>query len=261
LAYADRDFYMADDSFTPVPARELIAPQYLDARAQLIDVARAPQEVEAGVPAGAAAIHDMRSRDGGGDHGTTHIAIVDAWGDAVSLTATVESPFGSQRMVHGFLLNNQLTDFSFQPDTDGRPIANAVAPGKRPRSSMAPVIVTYRDGEREWVIGSPGGSSIIGYVARATIGILDWNLTPQQAIDYGNATARTATVNSEVTRFPPGIADALHARGWDLQPTGALEASGLHAIRVTPRGLAGGADPRREGIVGRLPEQAAATAP
>src|SRR6202008_1664085 len=119
-------------------------------------------------------LYDRWGRDLGEESGTTHISIVDAWGDAVALTATVESAFGSQRMTNGFLLNNQLTDFTFQPNLNGRPVANAAAPGKRPRSSMAPLIGTDRNGELQLVIGSPGGSSIIGYVARSTIGILDW---------------------------------------------------------------------------------------
>jgi gamma-glutamyltranspeptidase/glutathione hydrolase len=256
LAYADRDHYIADDQFAPVPARDLVSPEYLDQRAALIDLAHAPARVDPGAPAGQEELFNYWGRDLGEEHGTTHLAIVDAWGDAVSLTATVESVFGSQRMTHGFLLNNQLTDFSFQPTLNGRPVANAVAPGKRPRSSMVPTIVTDRNGELELVIGSPGGSAIIGYVARSTIGILDWNLTPQQAIDIGNATARTATVGAEVQRLPPGIADALAARGWTLQQTSIGEVSGIHAIRVTPQGLVGGADPRREGVVGHLPPPA-----
>lgn len=262
LAYADRDHYMADDQFGPVPARELISPEYLDARAQLIDVARAPPErVNPGAPIGTQGIYDMWGNDLGDDHGTTHLAIVDGWGNAVSMTATVESLFGAQRMTNGFFLNNQLTDFSFQPTLNGRPVANAVAPGKRPRSSMTPVIVTDRDGDLELVVGSPGGSSIIAYTARTTISILDWNLPVQDAINTGNAMARTVTVAAEISRMPPGIADALTARGWTLQQTSLGEVSGLHAIRVTSRGLEGGADPRREGVVGRVPEPTPAAAP
>src|SRR5690606_34582927 len=120
---------------------ELIAPDYLEARALLIDVARAPTQVNPGVPPGSGDLFERWGRDGGDDSGTTHVVIVDGWGNAVSLTATVESVFGSQRMTNGFLLNNQLTDFSFQPNVNGRPVANAVAPGKRPRSSMTPTIV------------------------------------------------------------------------------------------------------------------------
>lgn len=261
LAFADRDYYMADDTAVPVPTQDLINPDYLDARALLIDVSRAPEQTPPGAPPGHPDLYDRWGRDPGEDNGTTHIAIVDGWGNAVSLTATVESLFGSQRMTNGFFLNNQLTDFSFTPTLNGRPVANAVAPGKRPRSSMTPVIVTDRNGDLELVIGSPGGSSIIAYTARTTIGILDWHLPVQDAINVGNATARTGRVAAEISRFPAGIADALTARGWQLQQTSLGEVSGLHAIRVTPRGLEGGADPRREGVVGRVsPEPSAAPA-
>lgn len=251
LAYADRDHYVADDQFVPVATREMIAPGYLDQRAGLIDLARAPARVSAGAPAGRE-LYERWGSDRDAENGTTHLSIVDRWGDAVSLTATVESAFGSQRMAGGFFLNNQLTDFSFAPEKNGRPVANAVAPNKRPRSSMVPTIVTDRDGELVLVIGSPGGSAIVGYVARTTIGILDWNLPVQDAIDLSNATARTAPAIVEEARMPAGVAETLRARGWDLRNVSAQEASGLHAIRVTPRGLEGGADPRREGTVGRI---------
>jgi len=253
LAFADRDYYMADDTVVPVPTQDLINPDYLDARALLIDVSRAPGQTPPGAPPGHSDLYDRWGRDLGEDNGTTHVAIVDGWGNAVSLTATVESLFGSQRMTNGFFLNNQLTDFSFTPTLNGRPVANAVAPGKRPRSSMTPLIVTDRDGDLELVIGSPGGSSIITYTARTTISILDWNLPVQDAINAGHATARTETVAAEISRFPAGLADALTARGWQLQQTSLGEVSGIQAVRVTPRGLEGGADPRREGVVGRVP--------
>jgi gamma-glutamyltranspeptidase/glutathione hydrolase len=260
LAYSDRDYYIADDEAVPVPTQELIAPDYLEARAMLIDLSHAPEQVNPGAPPGTSDLSQRWGRDLGEDSGTTHISIVDSWGDAVALTATVESAFGSQRMTGGFLLNNQLTDFSFRPNLNGRPVANAVAPHKRPRSSMVPTIVTDRNGELVLVNGSPGGSSIIAYVARSTIGLLDWDQSVQQAIDTGNAIARTATVGAEIDRMPPGVADALTARGWSLRQLGATEVSGLHAIRVTPRGLEGGADPRREGVVGRVPAPALAPA-
>ncbi len=252
LAYADRDHYMADDEFAPVPTRELIAPAYLDARARLIDLARAPTPiVSAGAPAGPD-LFERWGREGGEEHGTTHLSIVDAWGDAVALTATVESVFGSQRMASGFLLNNQLTDFSFAPTLNGRPVANAVEPRKRPRSSMSPTIITDRNGELVMVIGSPGGSSIIGYVARATIAALDWRMPLADAVAGANVTARNTPARAETQRWPAGITDTLRARGWAIEDTGALEVSGLHAIRITPAGLEGAADPRREGIVGRV---------
>jgi len=257
LAYADRDHYVADDQFVQVPTQELIAPAYLDQRAALADLARAPTHVGAGQPAGQE-LYDRWGRDDGPENGTTHLAIVDAWGNAVSMTATVESAFGSQRMTNGFLLNNQLTDFAFEPTLNGRPVANAVAPHKRPRSSMVPTIVTDRNGDLRLVIGSPGGSAIIGYVARTTIGILDWDLPVQDAINLSNATARSSPANVEASRMPSGVMEGLRQRGWELRDVEGLEESGIQAIRVTPGGLEGGADPRREGVVGRVPPRAPA---
>lgn len=258
LAYADRDHYMADDQFAPVPTRELVAPAYLDERARLIDVARAPTRVEPGAPVGRE-LFDTWGRVQSNDAGTTHLAVVDQWGNAVSLTATIEAAYGSQRMAAGFFLNNQLTDFSYRPTLNGRPVANAVAPHKAPRSSMSPTIVTDRNGELVLVIGSPGGSAIIGYVARTTIGVLDWNLAPQAAIDLSNATARASPVSAETERAPPGVLDTLRQRGWAFRDVTGLEESGLHAILVTEDGLVGGADPRREGVVGRVPAGATAS--
>lgn len=250
LAYADRDHYMADDQFAPVPTRELVAPAYLDRRAQLIDLTQAPARISPGAPAGRD-LFEHWGRAQSDDGGTTHLSVVDRWGNAVSLTATVESAFGSNRMVGGFFLNNELTDFSFRPTLNGRPVANAVEPGKAPRSSMSPLIVTDGDGELVLVIGSPGGSAIIGYVARASIGILDWGLSPQEAIDLSNATARTSPVRLEAERAPGGWVEALRRRGWEFHDVSGLEESGLHAILVAEDGLVGGADPRREGRVGR----------
>ncbi|MDX2274813.1 MAG: gamma-glutamyltransferase family protein [Hyphomonadaceae bacterium] len=252
LAFADRDHYTADDQFVPVPTQEMIAPAYLDQRAALIDLTRAPPaRITPGMPAGQE-LFDRWGREPSEDGGTTHISIVDADGNAVALTATVEGYYGAQRMVRGFLLNNQLTDFAFAPTLNGRPVANALAPGKAPRSSMSPMIVTDRNGELVLVIGSPGGSSIISYVARATIGMLDWGQTPQQAVDMGNMYARGAPASYEPARIPAGIAASLEARGWELREMTNLEESGLHAIQVTPQGLIGGADPRREGVVARV---------
>ncbi|HYD87096.1 MAG TPA: gamma-glutamyltransferase [Vitreimonas sp.] len=255
LGYADRDHYVADDSFVPVPTEQMIEPGYLAARASLADLSRAPERVNPGMPAGEE-LYNHWGRDVGPESGTTHLSIVDAWGNAVSLTATVEAAFGSQRMTHGFLLNNELTDFSLAPTLNGRPVANAVEPRKRPRSSMSPTIVTDRNGELVLVVGSPGGSAIVGYVARTTIGILDWNLPVQEAVNLSNATARTSPANIEEERMPAGVAAELRRRGWELRDVAGLEESGLHAIRVTPNGLEGGADPRREGVVGRVPAPA-----
>lgn len=260
LAFADRDHYMADDQVVQVPTTEAIAPAYLDARAQLIDLAHAPARVDPGAPAGQE-LFERWGREGSDDAGTSHISIVDRWGNAVAMTATVESAFGAQRMASGFMLNNQLTDFAFAPTMNGKPVANAVAPGKAPRSSMSPTIVTDRNGELVLVTGSPGSSAIIGYVARTTIAILDWSLTPQQAIEMGNMTGRSSPAWVEAQRMPAGVVDALTARGWAFRDTSGIEESGLHIIEVTPHGLEGGADPRREGVVGRVALEPAAPAP
>jgi gamma-glutamyltranspeptidase/glutathione hydrolase len=260
LAYADRDHYMADDQFAPMPTQQLISPSYLDQRAQLIDVMHAPAHVSPGAPAGRE-LYQRWGLDPSDDPGTTHMSIVDRWGNAVSLTATVESAFGAQRMVDGFLLNNQLTDFSFSPTLNGRPVANAVEPHKAPRSSMSPLIVTDREGRLALVIGSPGGSSIIDYVARATIAILDWNMPVQDAVAQANMMARFSPATAELSRTPPELLGELRARGWEIRDFGPGEVSGLHAIRVTPHGLEGGADPRREGVVGRVPVEAQLTPP
>ncbi|HVY85839.1 MAG TPA: gamma-glutamyltransferase family protein, partial [Caulobacterales bacterium] len=252
LAYADRDHYAGDDEFVPVPLHALYAPGYLDQRARLIDPAHAATYVAPGEPAGRD-MFERWGRDQTGDHpGTTHMAIVDGDGNAVSMTATVESVFGDQRMVAGFVLNNQLTDFSFVPTLNGKPVANAVAPRKRPRSSMAPTIITDRNGRLVMVVGSPGGSGIIAYVARTIVGVLDWRQTPQDAVSTGNVVAANDTVRVESSRLPPGVALSLTTRGWHVQEI-AAEQSGLQAIVVTPQGYAGGTDPRREGVVRTLP--------
>jgi gamma-glutamyltranspeptidase/glutathione hydrolase len=179
--------------------------------------------------------------------GTSHFVIGDAQGNVVSMTTTVESIFGSGRMVDGFFLNNQMTDFNFQPrDAAGRLTANAVAPGKRPRSSMTPAIL-FRDGRFFGAIGSPGGSSILVYVAKALVGTLDWGLEVQPAIDLPNLIARGDAFYGEVDKFPPGIVDALAARGIALRP-GQGEDSGIHGVMIVNGRLVGGADRRREGV-------------
>src|SRR5205085_3459812 len=161
----------------------------------------------------------------------------------VSMTTTVESIFGSGRMVDGFFLNNQMTDFNFEPrDAEGRLTANAVAPGKRPRSSMTPAIL-LRDGRFAGAIGSPGGSSILVYVGKALVGMLDWGLEVQPAIDLPNLIARGSSYYGEANRFPAGVVDALAARGIQVRP-GQGEDSGLHGVRIVNGRLVGGADPR-----------------
>ena len=252
LAYADRDRYVADDRFVQVPIAGLLDRAYLAGRAAQVDDSRALERVEAGQPPGAL----RRGVDATGpEHGTSHFVIVDARGDVVSMTTTVEAAFGSQRMAAGFFLNNQLTDFSFRAvDAAGQPIANAPAPLKKPRSSMSPTLV-FEDGRFRLAVGSPGGNAIIAYVSKAIVGMLDWGLSPQQAIDLPNVVARGEVVAAEPGRFDPALAAALQAMGHQFAGgRGGGEGSGLHAILATPDGrLVGGADSRREGVALALP--------
>ena len=245
LAYADRDTYVADDRYTEVPLAGLIDKDYLRSRAQLIEPTRAMAKVEPGNPPGA----KPRGRDATGNGtGTSHFVVVDRQGNVVSMTTTVEGLFGSRRMAGGFFLNNQLTDFSFRPvDDAGAAIANAVAPGKKPRSSMSPTLV-FRDGKFELAVGSPGGNSIIAYVSKAIIGMLDWNLSPQQAVELPNMIAR-GPIEAETSRADPQMLEVLAAMGHTFRGgRNQGEGSGLHAVRLLSDGrLAGAADPRREG--------------
>jgi gamma-glutamyltranspeptidase / glutathione hydrolase len=249
LAYADRDVYVADDRYVAVPINGLLDATYLKSRASLISDNVAMTKVEAGNPPGSS----RRGRDvTGGVTGTSHFVVVDNAGNVVSMTTTVESLYGSQRMVGGFFLNNQLTDFSFAiVDAQGQPIANAPAAGKKPRSSMAPTLVFDKDGKFELAVGSPGGNAIIAYVAKAIVGMLDWNLSPNQAISLPNVIARTSPVALERNRASPELIAGLESLGQKFRDGGGAEGSGLHAVRVTPEGLVGGADPRREGVARR----------
>jgi gamma-glutamyltranspeptidase/glutathione hydrolase len=249
LAYADRDKFVADDRLVAVPLAGLTDKDYLRSRAALVSPSRAMAVVEAGKPPGAPA----RGRDATAEvPGTSHFVVVDRLGNVVSMTTTVESLFGSQRFVAGFFLNNQLTDFSFRPvDDRGEAIANAVAPGKKPRSSMSPTLV-FRDGAFELAVGSPGGNAIIAYVAKTLVGMLDWGLTPQQAVDLPNVIARGPVV-VETARIDPAVVEALKGMGHVFRD-GRGEGSGLHAVRVTADGrLEGAADPRREGRAVAVP--------
>lgn len=249
LAYADRDMYVADDRFVQVPLKGLVDRDYLRSRAALIATDRALPRVEAGNPPGAV----RRTPDAtGGTTGTSHFVIVDDSGNVVSMTTTVESVFGSQRMAGGFFLNNQLTDFSFRPtDDEGRGIANAVAPGKKPRSSMSPTLV-FEDGGFRFAVGSPGGNAIIGYVAKAIVGTLDWRLTPQEAVDLPNMVARGPIVTEE-SRIDPALVTKLKEMGHVFREGGGGEASGLHAVLLDADGqLVGAADSRRDGVAKAL---------
>ncbi len=244
LAYADRDMYVADDHYVQVPLAGLIDADYLASRAALIQADHALVSVEAGNPPGSTR---MAADPAGGFSGTSHFVVVDVRGDVVSMTTTVESLFGSQRMASGFFLNNQLTDFSFLPTgSDGKAFANAPAAGKKPRSSMSPTLV-FHDGAFELAIGSPGGNAIISYVSKALVGMLDWNLTPQQAIDLPNVVARGPVLAEG--RLDPALREGLVGLGHVFGTGRGAEGSGLHVVRVTPGGgLAGGADSRRDGV-------------
>jgi len=245
LMYADRDRYVADPAFVPVPVNGMLDPTYVAARARLIGE-RAGEPPDAGDPPGRiAARFGMDATVEAA--GTSHFVVVDSRGDVVSMTTSVESLFGSGRAVGGFFLNNQLTDFSFRALDNGVPVANAVAPGKRPRSSMAPVIVLDRDGRVMVALGSPGGSAILAYNAKAIVGLLDWGLTLQQAIELPNLIARGKDFFGEAAKFPPEVLAELATRGVEVKP-GRGEESGLHGVVLRDAGrLEGAADPRREG--------------
>lgn len=245
LMYADRDRYMGDPAFVSVPIEGLLAPDYLASRRALIGD-RAGPAPRYGLPKGAPKLAADATREPGG---TSHFVIVDPAGNVVSMTTTVESVFGSGRMVGGFFLNNQLTDFSFSPkNTDGTAAANAVAPGKRPRSSMAPVIVLDRKGRFVAALGSPGGSSILAYNLKTLIAVLDWKMPMQQAVALPNLISRGETYSAELSRFSPDLITGLAEQGVTLKASGIGEVSGLHGVIKRKGGYEGGADPRREGV-------------
>ncbi|HWE47826.1 MAG TPA: gamma-glutamyltransferase family protein [Caulobacteraceae bacterium] len=245
LMYADRDAYVGDPAFVHVPQAGMIDAKYDASRAKLIGATAPASGFAAGNPPGA----EPRGPDATAEPGgTSDFTIVDRWGNVVSMTTTVESIFGTGRMVDGFFLNNQLTDFSFAPvDARGRPVANAVAPGKRPRSSMCPVIVFDRAGRFLAAVGSPGGNSIVAFNLKAVVGVLDWHLSMQQSIALPNLIARGASTYGETEKFAPGVVKQLAAWGVTVQPGGG-EDSGLHGAMIRNGRLEGGADPRREGV-------------
>ncbi len=252
LTYADRDRYVADGDFVNVPIEGLLAPDYLQRRAALILPDQAIVHAEAGPPE--EVFNPEYLREVGKDNtdevpGTSHISIVDGAGNVVSMTTTVESAFGSKRFTNGFLLNNQLTDFAKYPyDEDGKPLANAPAPKKRPRSSMSPTLVLDKDGGFVMATGSAGGNSIIAYTAKTLVGVLEWGLSPQDAINLPNVVARGDVTRVENTVADPNLVPALITLGHQVQATRG-ENSGLHVILKQADGtLIGGADPRREGV-------------
>ncbi|MBO6519125.1 MAG: gamma-glutamyltransferase [Rhodospirillales bacterium] len=246
LAFADRGMYVADSDFIPVPVAGLLDPRYLASRAKLISPGSRMQQALPG-RAGRTAWH-FRAADGA-EKGlsTTHFSIRDRYGNVVSITASIERAFGSKHMSQGFLLNNELTDFSFRPTSNGHPVANAAAPGKRPRSTMSPTIVFDKAGKPVLAIGSPGGSRIAGYTLKVILAVLDWNMHVADAISAPNIVSRGGPIDIEAGTAAESLKPALEAMGHDVRLREMT--SGLHGIHFTPEGLTGGADPRREGIV------------
>ncbi|MFK0297920.1 gamma-glutamyltransferase family protein [Brevundimonas sp. NPDC090276] len=243
LMYADRDRYFGDPAFVSVPVAGLLDPTYVAERAALAPALRGAAPF--GTPTGAPRVGADATQE---PAGTSHLVVVDAQGNAVSMTTTVESLFGSGRMAGGFFLNNQLTDFSLVPTaSDGTPAANAVAAGKRPRSSMSPVIILDREGRLVGALGSPGGSSILAYNAKALIGALAWDLPLQAAFDLPNLVAKGDGFGADTEGFPAGVRDGMAARGVMLRPN-TTETSGLHGGLWRNGRWDGAADSRREGV-------------
>ncbi len=240
LAFADRSTYIADPAFVRIPSG-LLDPSYVDQRARLIGE-KSMGKAESGRPPGATAVAGDATDE---RPATSHLSIVDRQGQAVALTTTIESGFGARLMVHGFLLNNQLTDFSFLPRENGRPVANRVEPGKRPRSAMAPTMVLDSSGRLKGVIGSPGGAWIINYVTKTLVGVLDWGLQIQDAIALPNFGSRNGPTELEAGQVAPDLAAELAARGHEVVLRDMP--SGINGILRTPEGWTGAADPRREG--------------
>lgn len=241
LAFADRAKYLADSDYVEVPLHQLLAADYLKARAELLKTKHALPAVSAGE----LALSAHRSNDQSIElPSTSHISIVDGQGNVLSMTSSVENAFGSRLFVKGFLLNNQLTDFSFVPEQNGQAVANRVEAGKRPRSSMSPTIVLENQ-QPIIAIGSPGGSSIIGYVAQALISHLSWNMSLQQAVEQPHLINRFGTYELEANSKALTMQTPLTAMGY--QTKAKVMTSGLQGIRIYPDKLVGAADPRREG--------------
>lgn len=243
LALADRGRYLADSDYVPVPVAGLLDPGYLADRAKLLQGAQALKEVAPGSPEFDHALN-WAADDSIELPSTSHVSIVDQYGNVASMTASIENAFGSRLMAGGFLLNNELTDFSFRSHRDGVPIANRVEPGKRPRSSMAPTIV-MKGGKPVMALGSPGGSRIIGYVAQTVVAVLDWGMDVQQAVMVPHAVNRFGTYDLEEGTAAVDLQDPLEAMGYEVGVRALT--SGLHVIAIGDD-LQGGADPRREGM-------------
>ncbi|HEV8016902.1 MAG TPA: gamma-glutamyltransferase [Stellaceae bacterium] len=245
LAYADRDRYIADPAFVRAPIAGLLDRSYLAARAKLID----PQHFAAGpvAPGDPRGLHAANwGRDATPEFpSTSNLAVIDHDGNALAMTTTIEFAFGAHLMVGGFLLNNELTDFSFVPESDGKPVANRIQGGKRPRSSMAPTLVFDRKGKLVMTLGSAGGAAIITDVAKTLVATLDWSYPMQRAMDLPNIGNRNGATDVEATHGADALAVALAAQGHDIHRNGRV--SGLSGIRVTKQGFDGAADDRRAG--------------
>lgn len=242
LAYADRGTYMADADFVNVPVEGLINPEYLKERAKLIGE-KDMGDATAGNPPNANI--NWIASNSPEQPSTTHFSIVDKEGNGFSMTSSIEMAFGSTVMVRGFLLNNQLTDFSFSDEKDGEKIANRVEPGKRPRSSMSPFMVFDKDDNLKMLIGSPGGSRIINYVAKTMLGVLEWNLDVQTAISLPHYVNRNGATDLEQDTDAAKLKEGLEALGHTVSVRDLN--SGLHGITISEDGMEGGADPRRVG--------------
>ncbi len=244
LTYSDRNFFLADPDYINIPITGLLDQDYLQDRVKIINNTKSIRNPKPGQPDGYKKYSENVdiSRDS-----TSHLVIVDLYGNAISMTSTIEGPFGSHLMVEGFMLNNELTDFSFLPDYDGIPIANRVEAGKRPLSSMSPTIIFDESGNIHSLTGSPGGTSIIGYVAKSILGLIDWDMSPQEAVDIPHYMRK-----KEETELEKGT--ELESHKIFLENIGhkvsiKRKRSGLHAAKKVEGGYIGGADSRREGLV------------
>ncbi|KKN91924.1 hypothetical protein LCGC14_0213990 [marine sediment metagenome] len=245
LAFADRNHYIGDPAFVDIPVAGLLDPDYLQQRSQLIDPTKAMAVARPGEPGVRAEIVELHPDTEPGGHGTSHFSVVDAEGNLVALTSSNEAPFGSRMLTQGFVLNNQLTDFTFDPIQDGQLDPNAVQPGKRPRSSMSPFIVLDAQGQPRLIIGSRGGSRIIGYVLKSLIGVLDWKMDIQDAIALPNMVERGRGIELEADTPLASLEAELTAMGHEVSVVPMT--SGLHAIERVDGKWRGGADPRLDG--------------
>lgn len=243
LAFADRERYAADPAFSPVPVQGLLAVDYLKQRAAQIDLKADNNQITAGVPQGAMPLGEAKAPEYAN---TSHLSVVDKDGNAVSMTTSIENAFGSGLMVNGYLLNNQLTDFSLQARENGLWVANRVEAGKRPRSSMAPMLVFDQQQQLQMIAGSPGGSRIINYVAQSLVAMIDWQMGPQQAADLAKFTHRNDVLAIEEGTPLVHLTGQLQEMGYQVR-TSELN-SGLHLIKRAGQQWQAGADPRREGL-------------